>query len=378
MKIAIASTGRFHVLDLARELHHLGHEVTFYSYVPRERAVRFGLPSECHVSLLGAALPYLASHRLGLGWLPGIDSLPLHKALNRAVIKKLAPCDVFICMSGVYLEAAEYARDRYGARIFLERGSMHVDTQDEILKAIGGRQITQSTLERERAGYDLADRIAIPACHVAESFLTYQSLAGKTFVNPYGVDLEMFPQRAGPPPNLRRVLFVGNWSYQKGCDQLTEAISRLRDVELVHVGAILDAPLPEAHWFTHHEPVDQSTLTEFYQSATVFALASRQEGLALVQAQALASGLPLVCTRSTGGRDLAHSHCLKERIEEVPVGDATALSHAIAKMLDRIARCDIGPISEADRQLLSWRAYGERYAAELEQDVVARPSFHSV
>ena len=29
MKIAIATGGRFHVLDLARELSHLGHEVDF-------------------------------------------------------------------------------------------------------------------------------------------------------------------------------------------------------------------------------------------------------------------------------------------------------------------------------------------------------------
>src|SRR5207253_1404096 len=52
LKIAIATAGRLYVLDLARELHTLGHNVKFYSYVPRARAWRFDLPDECHVLLL--------------------------------------------------------------------------------------------------------------------------------------------------------------------------------------------------------------------------------------------------------------------------------------------------------------------------------------
>ena len=44
MQIAIAAAGRFHVLDLARELHALGHRVRFYSYVPRSRAGPSGFP----------------------------------------------------------------------------------------------------------------------------------------------------------------------------------------------------------------------------------------------------------------------------------------------------------------------------------------------
>ena len=50
-RVAIATAGRFHVLDLARELNALGYAVDFYSYVPKSRAVRFGLPSACHRSL---------------------------------------------------------------------------------------------------------------------------------------------------------------------------------------------------------------------------------------------------------------------------------------------------------------------------------------
>ena len=43
MKINIVSPGRFHVMDLARELDKQGFDVRFYSFVPDKRAVKFEL-----------------------------------------------------------------------------------------------------------------------------------------------------------------------------------------------------------------------------------------------------------------------------------------------------------------------------------------------
>src|SRR5947209_8302356 len=57
LRVGIASSGRFHLLDLARELDALGVDVRFYSYVPRKRAEKFGLPSRCHVALLPILFP---------------------------------------------------------------------------------------------------------------------------------------------------------------------------------------------------------------------------------------------------------------------------------------------------------------------------------
>lgn len=50
-KINILSPGRFHVLDLARELDKNGFDVKFYSFVPTKRAMRFGLPKHCSASI---------------------------------------------------------------------------------------------------------------------------------------------------------------------------------------------------------------------------------------------------------------------------------------------------------------------------------------
>ena len=57
IRVAIAPAGRFHVLDLARELKALGH--ASYSYA-RNRVLYVSAFSPCHRSLVPFALPALA------------------------------------------------------------------------------------------------------------------------------------------------------------------------------------------------------------------------------------------------------------------------------------------------------------------------------
>jgi alpha-maltose-1-phosphate synthase len=373
MKIAIASIGRFHVLDLARELDRDGFEVKFHSYVPRNRATRFGLPVHCHRGLLPFVAPLVAWQQYARNFMPAAQERAMAYALDAAVTATLAPCDVFICMSGMYLDAARYAKKRFGAQVWLERGSRHIVSQREILKEIGApRGPSAFIVERELAGYALADRIVVPSRQVVESFKERDPiLIPKLFVNPYGVDLAQFPAqpartRDGPPT----VLYVGGWSLRKGVDVLVDAIRHLDGVRLMHVGALIDLPFPENDpRFIHVEPVPQWKLNEYYAQAHVFALASREEGLALVQVQALASGLPLVCTDRTGGADLSLSPNLAGRIFVTAMNDAAAFANAIAAAC-RLAH-GLGSLPAVDRSLLSWEAYGARYASELR-----RPASH--
>ena len=246
LRIAIAAAGRFHVLDLARELHAIGHRVRFYSYVPRSRARSFGLPAECHVSLMPFALPAIIWQRLAPGFLPRLRERIMYTALNYAAILRLYRCDVFICMSGIYLEAARFARKRYGARLWFERGSRHILAQDRILAAIdGAERPSRLAVRRELAGYEMADRIVVPSLQVEESFAAAPDLRPKLFRNPYGVDLAMFPARGSKDVTEPvALLYVGTWSLQKGCDLLEEAVNRVAGVRLTHVGAIGDLRFP--------------------------------------------------------------------------------------------------------------------------------------
>ena len=64
LRIGIATSGRFHLLDLARELDALGVDVRFYSYVPRKRAQKFGLPPAVTLHLLPFLFPLVALERV--------------------------------------------------------------------------------------------------------------------------------------------------------------------------------------------------------------------------------------------------------------------------------------------------------------------------
>jgi glycosyltransferase involved in cell wall biosynthesis len=182
------------------------------------------------------------------------------------------------------------------------------------------------------------------------------------FLSPYGVDLNQFPRRTGTLPSKPTLLFVGHWSYRKGVDVLAEAIKLMEGVRLIHVGALLDAAFPNHPRFVHYDSVPQWRLKNFYEAAHVFVLASREEGLAVVQCQALASGLPLVCTDRTGGADLAGLPGIARLIHVVPAGDPEALRRALAQALDdSTGKTGVAPITPAERETLGWRAYAIRH-----------------
>jgi glycosyltransferase involved in cell wall biosynthesis len=148
-------------------------------------------------------------------------------------------------------------------------------------------------------------------------------------------------------------------------------------VRLVHVGALVDAPFPNHSRFVHHEPVPQWKLKCFYGAAHAFVLASRQDGLAVVLCQALASGLPLVCTDRTGGSDLTTLPGLERLIRVVPAGDPDALRRAIAQALDdATGKTGVAPITSAERETLSWSAYAMRHLELMLE--IQQPRFHSV
>jgi glycosyltransferase involved in cell wall biosynthesis len=210
--------------------------------------------------------------------------------------------------------------------------------------------------------------ISVPSMHVVQSFTERGVDAARMFCNPYGVDLDLFPATEAPDADLPpRILMVGTWSFQKGCDVLLDAWRRITGTHLLHVGTVGDLPLPVDPGFVHHGPVDQKRLTRFYALGHVFALASRQEGLACVQAQALASGLHVVCTDRTGGEDLRRLVGGTGVINVVPSGDVQAFAEALNDALEKTrAAAGLRDVLGGARTKLTWRAYAERYSRALE------------
>jgi starch synthase len=360
MKINIAASHRFHLLDLARELENLGHEVRFYSYVPTKRAIKFGLKKEASFSLFYLMLPFLALVKLSKGSSWSIKLI--NKALDLYMSFFMKPCDVYIALGTVYKTSLISAKKRFGAKTILEWGSKHIEEQQRILSEILGL-IQQDSYFTKRSldGYAFADYIAIASDHVKQSFIDRGISEERLIQNPYGVDLSMFQPTELSQDKPYDIIMVGAWSYRKGCDLLIEYFKNSK-LSFLHVGSIVDLPFPLEENMKHIDAVDQKELINYYGQAKIFVLASREDGFGMVLSQALACGLPIVCSKDTGGRDLRNFLDEKKWIIEMEDFSTIALQTALTEALT-LAQTQIGLRSYAGNviDLLTWRAYGVRY-----------------
>lgn len=357
MKINIASTHRFHLLDLARELSRLGHDVAFYSYVPSKRCQKFGLPKECSRSMLPLALPFFVLQKVfgNKPWITKYRNILLDNYLSYF----MRPCDLYIGLGTAYLKSFKMAKKRFNAITILEWGSKHVDEQQRILKEIGAPTNIEYFNQRSREDYEVVDYISIATQHVLESFLKHGFKREKFLVNPYGVDLSMFSYI--PHEKIYDVIMVGNWSYQKGCDLIIDAIKH-SDYKFLHVGSIVDCPFPtEDKRFTHVDAVDQPKLNVYYNKAKVFVLPSRQEGLAMVQAQAIACHLPLIGSKDSGAVDLQQMVDEPNYITIIKEHTWQAVLDGIKKSLKDYESLSLKGYAGKAVNNLTWTAYGERY-----------------
>lgn len=362
-KINILSPGRFHVLDLARELAAQGFDVKFYSFVPTSRAEKYGLKRENSRSLLFLMLPFLALQKIfhKQDYFKMLTVL-VQDFLTGILMRK---ADIVIAMSGNYVYSLKKAKN-FDAKIIVERGSKHILEQkrilDEITKNNSTSLVPDFNIKRELISYSLADYIAVASSHVLKSFEKHSYPKNKLFVNPYGVDLAAFYPDNPIKDKVFDLIFVGGWSYRKGCDVLINAVENL-NVSCLHVGSIVDIPFPSGDLFTHVDSLDQNELVHYYHKAKIFILPSREEGLAMVQLQAVACNLPLVCSEHSGGEDIKK---ILENTESIFVINDPLSVSSVENAIEDALRFEQENANKEHYDmdklgLLTWKAYGKRY-----------------
>lgn len=366
MRVAVSVLGRFHAFDLARELHRAGCLEQCLTSYPRFAAARFGVPRERVRSLLpfeGLTRAWLRSPKpmraLFDGRLQGLYARSVGHVLPQHI-------DLLTSFSGSTLEAIEPARRR-GARVVIERGSAHIQTQSELLTeayaelGLRPRLPHPRVVDRELAEYALADAIAVPSRFAARSFAERGFDPDRILVAPYGVDLSAFSPAERPAPG-RRVLFVGQASVQKGTHHLVRAFEAAApaDAELWLVGGLepeLEPHVlgrPRVRWLG---PMDQSDLPDIYRQCHVFCLPSIQDGFGMVLTQAAASGLPIVASTHSGGPEVIDPDRTGALIEP---GDVDGLAAALSVYLEQpdLAREHGAAAALEARERWSWSRYG--------------------
>lgn len=364
MKVNIASFGgRSHLLDIARELDKLGLDVKFYSYLPNKRAKKFGLKNEINSSYFFLAIPFLFLFKTF-----GFRKSLLEKyffVFDYIVAYLMRPCDIFIGHSPMHYYSLKYAKKKFKATVILERGTSHALDEFMILHSNPKKNrknlYSKKWIDRDLRSYYLADYISVGANHVKESFLKYGFPSEKIFVNNYGVNLNHFYPTKHPDNDCFDLIFVGQWCYRKGCDLISKVCLR-EGYRFLHVGSIVDMEFPINSFMTHIDVVDETELINYYKRAKVFVLPSRDEGLALVQLQALTCGLPVVCSKKSGGIDLLkyfNKENLIYELEEFNCENLVKNINLAIKEIDRSVKIrDNFSNNLADS---SWSGYGKRY-----------------
>lgn len=366
LRVNILSPGRFHVCDLARELNKLGFDVKFYSFVPTSRAEAFGLPRRCSASLFGILAPFVFMEKRA--WIGRECWTDIRRWIQDLLTSwTMRKGDVVIAMSGEFNRSMEKAK-KDGSLIICERGSKHILDQKRILDSnpkIKESCISEANIRRELRSYELSDFIVVGAKHVEMTFLERGFPKEKLFVNPYGVELKDFH----PVENVTKeydFLMVGTWSYQKGCDLIAESI-RKTDYTLLHVGALGDLDFPSESQFRHIAPVDQKELYKYYAQAKVFLLPSRQDGLAMVLAQAVACHLPIIASPDGSACDLKERVAMPEYISIIDEFSADAIVNKMDEMLSLKEQLQDKSYAGNALNELTWEAYGRRYAEFLDK-----------
>jgi glycosyltransferase involved in cell wall biosynthesis len=375
VKITISVLGRFHLFYLAKQLQDHNFLARLITSYPKFEAVKYGINPENIKSLLSHEI-----HNRGWRQLSRItESLfnpqyMIFELYDRQASRHLmAASDIFVGLSSCSLYSLRRAR-RMGAKTVLERGSSHMLYQRKILteeyRKFGMEKevVHPKVVERELTEYQEADYISIPSHFVKETFVRQGIPPAKLIQTPYGVDLSNFH----PVPKqdkIFRIIHCGALSLRKGIPYLLQAFSelRLKDAELWLIGSITEEIKPFLAQFAspaivHKGPFPEKDLHQYYSQGSVLCLASIEEGFGMVTVQAMACGLPVICTTNAGAADI-----IREGQDGfiLPIRDVDAIKEKILYFYENPEACrNMGESARLRVQAgFSWSDYGHKMIA---------------
>ncbi len=381
MRVSQAVFGVFHHFELAHQLRRHHYLETVYSTYPWVRLQREGLPHEYVQTFPWIHGPLAGLARYGLypsRWTEGLDywnGLAFDTWMTRRIAKSKDHCDALIAISGAGLTAGRLVQSR-GGKYICDRGSTHARYQWKVLSEEHRRWGAPLDIydprdtQREEVQYGRADCIVVPSNFAARSFVSEGISPEKVHVIPYGVRLDAFHAAAESTraADTFDVLFVGQVSLRKGVPYLLEAFARLRHPQkrLRLVGPMFPhmKPLLERLPMEQVEvvgAVSRQELVRYLNSSHVLVLPSLEEGLALVQGEAMACGCPVLATPNTGSEDL-----FTDGVEGfiVPPRDPQALADRLQQLADdpTLQQRMSAAALERVQHLGGWDDYGDRWA----------------
>lgn len=368
------------MFDLAHQLSRRGILERLITPYPKFEVVKYGIPKEKVRTKMAKEILERVWARTPRFFQNTFDfRYSFHELFDRAARRAIVPADLFVGCSSFALHSLRKARS-LGALTLIERGSSHIEYQRDVLQEEYARcRITPfpgalphpRIVEKELREYEEVDYISVPSQFVKRTFLAAGVPERKLIHVPYGVDLAQFG-REPKTDTVFRVVFAGGMTLRKGVHHLLQAFAELDlpHAELLLVGNMSVEMRPFLAKYrgkfrlTGHVP--QGELRRYYSQGSIFVLPSIEEGLAMVQLQAMACGLPVIATINTGAEDIVRDG--KDGFI-IPIRDMEKLKEKIVYFYEhpeereRMGRSAKEHVSSR----FTWNDYGEKIVAEYER-----------
>ena len=381
MRIIVSVIGRFHAFNLSKSFQDNYVLESLFTSLPKIKASHFGIDKQLTKSCWWCEVFVRLLRNLKI-----LEKYPkfiylYHFCYMRSLSKFVRKRDanIFIGFAGVSLEAIRIAKSK-GMITILERGSSHRAFQKRILEneyrltnivSVDDFTNREKVFQREIQEYEEADFISIPSNFVKRTFIEQGIDEHKLIVNAYGVSLKEMHQVERTDKKFR-IIFAGSGCLRKGYHYLLQAVSELNfdDLEVWHLGTLRPEmkkymnKYQSKNWILKGH-IKQTELYKYYSQGSVFILPSIEEGFAMVQFQAMACGLPLICTTNTGGEDLISKN--GEEGFVIPIRDVEALKDKITVLYKNPDICkEMGVKAKKRIQSgFTWDDYGKRYIDNL-------------
>lgn len=369
MKVNVYVFGRFHAFDLAYQLQKNKSLSKLISSYPYFISKSWGIQSKNYRSRFFFEILKRVIFFVRLPYADKIENFFkfLFSVTNNFYTNS---ANIHISWSSSSLYLFKFLKRNKNQILILERGSSHYSFQSEILQEEYHKNnltfnVDKIALSNELREYAICDYITVPSNFVKNTFIEKGVKSEKIFVNPYGVDLSSF-NKTNHANNKFRIIFVGKACVRKGFQYLIETMKILKeyDIELWHLGNIH----PEIKKFDYQQEnivykgsKPQKELYRYYNQCDVFVLPSLEEGLAMVTLQAMACGLPVICTPNTGIENVITSD--GEEGFLIPIRDPIAIKEKVLQLYNNqpLKR----KMGEAAHKKVSsgftWEDYGRRY-----------------
>src|SRR3989338_1197214 len=385
MKVILSVPGKWHLFQVARELEKRDVLKKVFTSLPRFRVYPTeGIPRDKLQCLPLGEIFGQASRRF-FGIERNAYSQGLLKLKNDIFDAQVAAhlhrrCKgafVYHGLSSAQVRSLEAAK-RAGAKTVLERASTHILFQNRILKeeydrhgVKTGSHQPQWLVENELKEYEIADKILVPTHFVKKTFMDEGVDEKKILVIPFGTNLDTGRLSARPKKNGKfTVLYVGHVDFRKGVPYILEAAkslcSKASDIEFVLVGPV--RPLFKRLLSGYSDVcqvlgyVGHDRLAEIYSRADLFVFPSLEEGLALVQLEAMSHGLPVLSTCNAGAEEIIESG---REGYILPLRDSAAIEERVLELYHDRARCrQMGEAAKKKALVQSWSNYAERLIYE--------------